>query len=174
MIRFILPTIVILLSSSPLCPAQTADELRNQLEDQTKIMGVSHDMIRNDKDEKIEVIKFHTYQDVRERHDYRVRVTAELTDKNDVSGYGQFMRAQGGVPADYTGEDDWTFELEHGSLERAKLSALVIEYGIFHQGTFVPLAVETDHVDDAREITEGGGARLSLKCTRHSVWYQGR
>lgn len=148
------------------------EDLQDQLEDSVRIINVNSDTTEDDDDNRIEVISFQTYQDENDQFQFRVRVTAELTDKEDTIVYGQFMRPQGNVPHGYTGEDDWKFEMQHTGLKRAKLSAYVIEYGILYNNDFIVLATEMDDVDSKEEILDRAGNRVPLTSSYHHVWYR--
>jgi hypothetical protein len=148
-------------------------EMKEELDGRIKIGSINDDTIRDDDDQKIEVFKFHTYQDERNMLDYRMRVTIELTSKSGETRFAQLLSPQRPVPPEYTGESDWEFQLPHGDLEKAKLTAYAVQYGFFKDGVFVPVAEEFDDVDSAEEITERTTTRLNgLRLTGNSHWYR--
>ena len=125
-----------------------------------RVDSVNDSTFRNKDREKIAILKFNTSQDERDKEGYRVRVTVELTDKSKDSYYAQLMRNQAEVSSEYLGQDRWEFHVPHGELERPKVSAYVVEYGLMDEETFVPLAVEMDDVDSAEELIERCKARI--------------
>jgi hypothetical protein len=60
-----------------------------------------------------------------------------------------------------------------GELERPKVSAYVVEYGLMDEETFVPLAIEMDDVDSVEELTERSPSRLEdgVKL-KHAYYYR--
>ncbi len=137
------------------------------------IDSVRDNTFRNDDREKIEVLEFNTTQDERNTEGYRVRVTLELTDKSKNKYCAQLMRSQREVNSEYTGQDRWEFHVPHGELERPKVSAYVVEYGIMDEETFVPLAVEMDDVDSVEELTSRCTSRIEdgVKL-KHAYYYR--
>jgi hypothetical protein len=147
-------------------------EKREELEGRIKIGTVNDSKMKNDADEKVTEIKFHTYQDERDELNYRIRVTIEMTDRQKNTYFAQISRPPKPFPGEYTGESDWAFQIPHGDLERPKVSAYAIEYGFLDGSTFVPVAEEFDDVDCAEEITDRTQARINIKCTHNSHWYR--
>lgn len=154
-------------------PAGDTAELINRLQKRVKVGTVSDSTTKNDAGEKLTVLKFHTYQDERDsQYDFRIRVTVELTDKEEKIYAGQLLSPQGGVPKEYTGEDDWEFQISHGELDRPKMTAYAIEYGIFQQKTFIPVAAELKKAESADKIMKRSSGRVPVKRTHHSVWFR--
>jgi hypothetical protein len=154
-------------------PSEDAEKLIKQLKNCTRIGTVNDNIVRNDSDEKILVLKFHTNQDKRHQSKYRMRITVEAVDKEGNLYCGQSVTAQGGRPSDYTGEDDWEFQCSLAELEKPKVSAYVIEYGFMDGTTFVPLTEELKHAETAAEILDRSKKQLSIQCTKNSYWYRG-
>ncbi len=151
------------------------EEKREGLEGRIKIGTVNDTTIKNDNDEKVTVLKFHTYQDERDKLNYRMRVTIELTDKRGKGDcyFAQLSCKQRTPPLEYTGETDWEFQLPHGDLEKVKLTAWAVQYGFLEGRIFVPVAEKFDDVDRAEEITERTKTRIDgLRCTRTFHWYR--
>lgn len=136
----------------------TKDQFED-LQDKVGIGGVNDDIDENDAGEDCLFLKFYTNQPEKSEYKFRVRVFAELTDKKTKEAYWtKFSRSQSASNIEYTGEDNWEFILPLGNLEKPRLTAYVIQFGILQGANFVVLAEETDHVDSADEIT----ARASL------------
>ncbi|MBI9019993.1 MAG: hypothetical protein JEZ10_01890 [Verrucomicrobia bacterium] len=150
----------------------SADEVE-RLQQSVKIGSVNSDTIRGDDDTKSEQIKFFTYQDENDDAlNFQMRITAELTDKSKKTYFAQITRGQGELHEDYTGEDNWRFQVPHGDLNRPKLTAYVIQYGVLCEGEFVPLAEAFDGADSADEITARSTTRVDIKSTWHTYSYR--
>ncbi len=148
------------------------DELE-RLERTVKIGSVNDDTVENDADEEFEQLKFYTYQNEDDDYNFRMRVTMELTDRSKNTYFAQLMKPRGVVSAEYTGEDNWKFEVPHGDLERPKVTAYVVQYGIQLGSEFVVLAEETDDVDTVEELTERSPTRLEQKpAIQHQYSYR--
>ncbi len=159
--------------------SEELEDLKDDRDGQVRIGTVNDDTIRTDDDEKIEVLKFSTFQGQSDELTYRIRVTLELTDnrgKGDVY-FAQLQREQGPIPIDspdqvYLGTDSWEFQIPHGELKKPKLTAYTIEYGFFKDGVFVPVAEEFKKVDSADEIKDRADHRLDLQITKHTYQYR--
>jgi len=148
-------------------------ELKEARKGKVKIGGVIDDTVRGDDDEKFEVLKFYTSQYEDDELVYRVRVTMEITDKDDNIYFARLAREQGPLHPDYIGEDRWAFQVPHGDLKRPKLTAYAIQYGFFKDGILVPLAEEFDDVDSVDEIMERAEAgRLDMQITLHTYQFR--
>lgn len=153
-------------------PAELA-KLQKKLASSVKIGTVNSDTVRNDNNEKIEVFKFHTYQDERDKNlIFRVRVTVEMMDKSGSSCFAQLNREQGPLHQEYTGEDDWEFQIPHGSMDRPKVTAYAIQYGILEDGVFIPVVEKLSKVDSVDEITKRTACRAEFTKTLHYYWYR--
>lgn len=168
--------IVLLASCSFLYGAELSAELaklQKKLSNSVKIGTVNSDTIRNDNNEKIEVFKFHTYQDERDKGlNFRVRVTVEMTDKAGNTCFAQLNREQGPLHEEYTGEDDWEFQMSHGSMERPKVTAYAIQYGILEEGVFIPVVEKLSKVDSVDGITKRISCRTEFTKTLHYYRYR--
>ncbi len=147
----------------------TEDEIED-LKDKVKIGSVSDDTIEGDDDSKYEQLKFYTtqYEDSVEDYAFYMRVTVELTEKKSKDSYfAQFARTQGDVDTEYTGEDNWEFVVAHGDLQKPKITAFVVQYGILvdkdGKKDFIILAEEMDDVDSLDELTKRSPNRLEQK-----------
>lgn len=152
--------------------SEDAEKLINRLKGCTRLGTINDNVVRNDADEKVLVLKFHTNQDKRHQSKYRMRITVEAVDKECNLFYGQSVTAQGGRPSDYTGEDDWEFQCNFAGLEKPKVSAYVIEYGFMDSETFVVLTEELKNAETAEEILGRSKKQLSIRCTKNSFWYR--
>ena len=142
--------------------AEISEDELERLERSVKIGSVNDDTIENEADEEFIQLKFYTYQneDDSDEYTFRLRVTIELTDKQKNSYFAQMAREQGSLDTEYTGEDNWEFLLPIGDLNRPKVTAYVIQYGILVDAEFIVLAEETDDVDTVEELTERSPTRL--------------
>ncbi len=146
-----------------------------KLKRSVKILSVSDRKTENQEDEKIFLLKFDTNQDEDndEQFKYRFRVTVEITDKAKNTYFAQVQASQRALHEDYLGEDTWEFHIPIGNMERPKLSACVIQYGILHEGKFIPLNEDFDDVDTVEELTERSPNRLdgNMKLFKHTYLY---
>lgn len=153
--------------------ANLSEKELEKLQQSVKLGRINTDTIRGEGRKKIEVIKLYTYQDEDDEFNFQMRVTVEVTDKSKNTYSVQLVREQGEVDTEYTGEDNWEFQIPHGDLEWPKLTAYAIEYGILHEGTFVSLTEKLDDVDSADEIKERSPALLEEKTiSKHSYSYR--
>jgi len=161
------------LCTAAFCAESSGDELIDRLQKRVKIGTVSDSTARTDGGEKVLNLKLHTYQDERDSdYDFRLRVTVELTDKEDKIYAAQLQSPQGGVPKEYTGEDDWEFQVSLGELDKPKMTSYVIEYGILRNKEFVPVAVLLKKAESSADIMKRSAGRVPIKRTHHSVWYR--
>ncbi len=149
----------------------TEDQLE-KLQRSVKIGSVSDDTIKGDDGKKITVVKFYTYQNEDDKYNFRMRVTLELKDRSKNTYFAQIMKAQGEVDTEYTGDDNWKFQVPNGDMERPKVSAYAIEYGILHDGQFISLVEDFDDVDSADEIKERSPTRIENMMGQHSYSYR--
>ena len=144
--------------------AELTEEQLEKLEKSVKITSVNDETIKGDDGVKIEVLKFGTYHNEDDAYSFRMRIILELEDRQKNTYFAQMERAPNAVGGDdYTGEDNWKFQVSHGDLERPKISAYAIQYGIFLDGKFIVLAEEFDDVDTVEELTERTTTRLEQK-----------
>ena len=142
--------------------AEISEDELERLERSVRIGSVNDDTVENEADEEFMQLKFYTYQneDDSDEYTFRLRVTIELTDKQKNSYCAQMAREQNSLDSEYTGEDNWKFLLPLGDLERPKVTAYVIQYGIKMGSEFIVLAEETDDVDTVEDLTERSPTRL--------------
>jgi len=162
---------VMLASAGELSPAHK--KVKKSYKDKMRISSVQDFKDRNAMGDKVEVIFVRTVQDKREHIDGLMRITVELEDKEDNLYCAQMILKQGGRASRYMGKDEWTFHISHGDLNRPKLSAYVVEYGVKYEDVFVPVAEECDHADTAAEILKRGSKILKFEKAHHTFWYDG-
>jgi hypothetical protein len=144
--------------------ALTSDEIED-LKKKVKIGSVSDDEMEEDDVEYMQV-KFYTIQDEdsADEHAFYVKVTVELTDKKTKTVcYAQFARMQGAVDTEYTGEDNWEFVVPFGDLEKPKITAYAVQYGVIEDKEFIVLAEQMDDVDTVEELTTRTPTRTTEK-----------
>lgn len=145
--------------------AEVTDDEIDDLRDKIKIGSVSDDDFEEN-DIEYQTLKFYTYQDEDSVEDYTfyVKVTVEFTEKKTKkSYYAQFARTQGSVESEYTGEDNWEFVVAQGDLEKPKVSAYVVQYGILVDKKFIVIVEEMDDVDSLEELTTRTSDKLVQK-----------
>ena len=146
-------------------------KLQEDLSSRTKI-GTVNDTTLRDNDKKFEVLKCSTNQDPRKKDlNFRMRVTVELTDKAENTCWAQINREQGPVDKEYTGEDVWEFRIPHGEMEKPKVTAYAVQYGILKDGEFIPVAEKFSKVDTVEEITSKSANRIEFSQTLHYYSY---
>ena len=154
---------------------EISEKEMKKLQRDVKISSVSDRKMKNQDGEEVFLLKFDTNQDEDndEGFSYRFRVTVELTDKAKNSYFAQIQGARRDVNEDYIGEDSWEFQIPLGKLERPKLTAYAIQYGILNDGKLIPLAEDFDDVDTLEELTERSPNRLdgNIKLTQHIYLY---
>lgn len=152
--------------------AEIPQDLANMAK-RIKIGTINNDTIRDDGGKRIEVFKFSTYQDERDKgHNFRMRVTVQMTDRADNTCYAQINREQGPVHNEYTGEDVWEFHIPHGEMDRPKVTAYAIQYGVLRDGAFIPLIERIEKADTVEEITAKSACRVDFSKTLHYYWYR--
>ncbi len=163
--------LIVLLSCSAVNAAEFSEKEMKKMKRSVKILSVSDRKIKNKKGEKVLLFKLNTYQNEDYTFKFRLRVTVEITDKNGDTYFSQAMKSQGGTCSDYYGEDYWEFQIDYGELERPKVTAFVLQYGIWHENEFLPLCEEFDDVDSLEELQERSTVRLPIKMTKHEQSY---
>lgn len=135
------------------------EELK-QLED-VEIAGVRTDTWKDDDRNRYEVLEINTFQNKDDPLDFgmdrfRIRLVVVLTDKQKTNYLVQFAGSpNSGYDSGYQGEDYWKLYIPHGDLERLKISAFVVQYGIMDDDVFVPLAEKEDnHADILSGLNE--------------------
>ena len=152
-------------------PTDLVLKLQKEYKGRIKI-GSANDTTLKVEDEKVEALKFHTYQDERDDLNYRIRVTVELEDKNDKTYFAQIMKPQPSHQMEYTGESNWEFHIPHGNMKRPKITAYAIQYGFIQDKKFIPVAEELDDVDAAEEITERTKTRTEIILGDYGYTYR--
>lgn len=145
--------------------ALTKDQI-DDLKKKVKIGSISDDTFKDDSGIRFEKLTFYTYQDEdsADENTFYVKVTIELKGKKSKDTYfAQFARTQGAVDSEYTGEDNWQFVVAAGDLERPKVTAYVVQYGVIEDKKFIVLAEEMDKVDSLDELMKRSPTRLEQK-----------
>jgi hypothetical protein len=141
-----------------------------RLERSVKIGGVSDTTEDGPDDQELEVLKFYTaqYEDDAEEYEFYISVVVEVTDKKAKKAYlAKKARLQGAVDTEYNGEDNWEFKIPYANMEKPKITAYVIRYGILNDNEFIPLAIEMDDVDSLEELE----ARTTEMVERDAVLF---
>ncbi|QHI68053.1 hypothetical protein [Tichowtungia aerotolerans] len=147
-----------------------SDDEIDRLKGTVKIGGVSDSTEDGEEDEELEVLSFYTnqYEDDAEEYEFRIKVVVEITDKKAKKVYqAKMARMQGAVDTEYTGEDNWAFKIPYGEMEKPKITAYVIQYGVLSDREFVILAEEMDDVDSLEELE----ARAPTMVERNPVLF---
>ena len=152
--------------------ALSEDELE-RLERHVKIDLVSDSVVRDDDRNKLFLVKCFTIQEEDSEYDYRFRVTVEFSDKDKNRYFAQVMAKQSRLDEEYIGEDAWEFRMLQGEdLERPKITAYAVQYGILYEGEFIPLSEKFDDVDTLEELTERSATPFGQKARlRHQFRY---
>lgn len=171
-----LASVVLVASTLISFGAELSDDLiklKEDLSSRTKIGTVNSDTLRGNDGKKSEVFKLSTYQDERKKDlNFRMRVTVQMTDKADNTCYAQINREQGPVDLEYTGEDTWEFHIPHGEMDKPKVTAYAIQYGIFKDGVFIPVVEKLENVDSVEQITSKSACRVEFAKTLHYYYYR--
>jgi len=141
--------------------------MKKDLRNKVKIGTVNDRTLRDDNDQKSEVLNFYTRRDENCDVKFRMRVVVELTDKQGQTYFAGLTEGHKGAGDLFTGEEKWEFKIPHGELEKPKLTAYAIQSGFLHNGEFVPIAEDLDDVDSAEEIKDRTTTRIDMKCTYH-------
>jgi len=170
--------IVFCLSCFVAAGAELSEKELKKLAKSVKISSVVDETIKGDDREKIEVVKIYTYQNRKDPNvnfNYRIRVAVELTDREKNAYFARVERKQGSTHDDYIGKDEWGIQIPHGGLERPKVTAYAIQYGILNEGEFVVLAEDYDDVDTLEELMDRTTTRLEeVKDIQHWFWFTDR
>lgn len=132
-----------------------SDDEIERLKGTVKIGGVGDTTEDGEDDQELEVLKFYTtqYEDDTDEYEFRIKVVAEVTDKKAKKVYlAKMARMQGAVDTEYRGEDNWEFKIPYGDMEKVKITAYVIQYGVLSDREFIVLAEEMDDVDSLEEL----------------------
>ncbi|NOU37068.1 MAG: hypothetical protein HOO88_09915 [Kiritimatiellaceae bacterium] len=170
-----LETNAVLSSVTNAMPHMTSNELarlQKKLSGTVRLGTIQSDTVRDDKDKKIELFKFNTYQDKRDDVTLTVRVTIELTDKAGQTCFAQISRTQASPrETEYTGEDNWEFRIPHGKMERPKVTAYAVQYGILQDGVLTPVVEQLYKVKSVDEITSRVSCRNDAGQSFYYYWY---
>ena len=94
-----------------------------------------------------------------------VRIAVELTDKKTKQVYlaGE-MKNFGEMPDGYVGEGYWELSMPYGDIDKLKLTAYVVEFGVMNGGAFVPFLTECDHAKSYDELTGRTAQKFPNQC----------
>ena len=115
--------------------------------------------------EKFIMIEINTYQAGYDETlaGYRMYVTAEVTDKDDNTYLVEYVCSQtDDIDSEYTGDSYWELYIPHGDLERPKVTAYAVYYGVMDDedgyldgnDRFVVIDEDFDDVDSFEELKE--------------------
>ena len=135
--------------------AEFSEKELKTLKKETQIGGVRSNTIKNKKREKIETLEIETYRNEDYPTGFRIYVAVEIQDKEKNTYLVEYAGNQREVDSDFLGEEYWTLEIPWGDMERPKVSAYAIHYGIMDEDeeTFILLAEDYDDVDSMEELT---------------------
>lgn len=127
------------------------------------ISGTKTDSWKNDDREKYEVLEVQTsqagFEDV--VPGFRIHIVAEIIDKAKNAYLVEWTAQQpDGQDSEYIGEDFWQLYIKHEDLEKPKLNAYAVHYGIMDDedgyidasDRYVVIAAEYDDVDSMEEL----------------------
>lgn len=145
---------------------ELTEKEQKQFRSNVEIGGIRADTWKGKDREKFEVLEVNTFQSEDDPIDYdmsrfQMRMVVELTDRYKKTYLVRFTgRAPEDYDSEYQGEDYWLLRMAHGSFERLKINAYVIQYGIMDDETFIPLAEIEDHSEDMLERLKTGATAL--------------
>ena len=131
----------------------TEDNIKD-LERSLDIVGVRDDTFRNDDRKKFEVLEVNTFQDP-DRMQLRtcIRIAVELEDRQKNTYVVNFTAmAPDSYDSEYLGEDYWFLYMPYGDMDRLKISASAVQYGVMDEDVFVPFVSEYDDVETIEEL----------------------
>lgn len=141
----------------------------------TELSGVRDSVGKTESRDKYQELEISTLQNEDETEGFQLRMYVELVDKAKKSYLVKAMAKQpSGLDSEYTGEDTWEFKMMWGELERVKVNAYVVQYGILDDdGNFTELAVEMDDVKTLEELLARESVPFANKLDlRHSYKYE--
>jgi len=160
--------------------AETTDTikaLKKELRNKVKFGSILDETIEKDNGDEFEQIRFYTYRSHGYDAKFKLRITIEITDnrgKGDPA-YATLTQSHHKADTDFTGQEEWEFEIPHGSMKKPKITAYVIQSGVMHNKSFIPIAEELDDVDSEEEIIGRENTRkIKMECTKQLSWYKGR
>lgn len=123
---------------------------------ETELGGIKTTNWKNDDREKFMVLEINSYQAGRDdaMQGHRISIAVEVTDKAKNTYLATIIADQPAPESIYTGEDRWEFRMPEGDLERPKITAYAVQYGIMDEDTYVILDEDYDDVDSMEELKE--------------------
>lgn len=162
---------------------QLSDQEMKAFDSEVQLGGVRTDTYRSEKDrkrfERMEINTFQSEDDIvnYDMTRFRMRIVVELMDRNKNTYLVQFMgNAPGDRDSEYAGEDYWNLFMAHGELERLKVSAHYVQYGIMDEDQFVVLVEDKNKVDAMLERVRDRTTVLFSETVylRHYYLYEDR
>jgi len=146
---------VMILTPLLVCGALSEDDVK-ELESSLDIAGVRDDTFKNDDREKFEVLEVNTFRDQDDvNFKLCIRMAVEVTDRQKKTYLAEFT---GTSPEDYDseyeGEDYWLLYMPYGSMDRLKITAFAVQYGVMDEDVFVPFVGEYDGVKTIEELQQ--------------------
>ena len=98
-----------------------------------------------------------------------IRVAVELTDRKTKQVYrveemGKFGDLLAIHHDDYQGEGRWELHMPCGELDKLKVTAYVVQFGVIDADAFVPLQTECDHVGSYDELMDRAAEEFPNPC----------
>jgi hypothetical protein len=99
----------------------------------------------------------------------RIRTAVELTDKKTKQVYrvekmGRFGDLLDVHEGNYEGEGYWELHMPCGELDKLKVTAYVVQFGVMDGDTFVPFQTECDHVKSYDELMSRSAQVFPNRC----------
>lgn len=94
-----------------------------------------------------------------------VRVAVEITDKQLKKVYlAEGINGFRELPDSYEGEGHWDFTMPYGDLERLKITAYSVEFGVRDGDEFVPFSEKYEHLDSYDELKQRALEGFPNRC----------
>lgn len=147
-------------------------KMAEKYENGMALINFNDDDMEDDNGNEFIVFTFGSRQDEREKREFSMRVTVQLSDKKTkTSGFAQMVTSPHRVPKNYAGQTDWEFRIPFGDMKKPKVSAYAVEFGFTQDSYFVPVVAEYEDTESAEEITKGKKPDLKIKQTKCTHWY---
>lgn len=123
--------------------------------DDAGIDGVKVGKYKNKDRTKDLLVEIGTSQNLDIIPGYRIRIAVEVEDKEKNTYLVSFVANQPeGQPTEYTGQDFWELYMPEGELERPKVTAYAVQYGIMDGDTFLLIDENNKRVKSMDELIE--------------------
>ncbi len=123
---------------------------------EVEISGIREDTKKNDDRKKIETLEISTFQNNEDTEGFRLNVAVEITDKQKKTYLVEYKGMQpSDFDSEFTGEGFWTLSMPHGDLERVKITAYAVQFGIMDEAAnrFIICVEKYDGVKAYDELT---------------------